>query len=37
MSTISSDFIKGAAIGAGVIVGLLLVGLLVGAIKTTVG
>lgn len=32
--TISSDFIKGAAIGAGVIVGLLLVGLLVGVLKT---
>ena len=37
MTTISSDFMKGAAIGAGVIVGLLLIGLVIGVVRTTVG
>ena len=37
MNTLSSDFVKGAAIAAGVIVGLLVVGLAIGLIRTTVG
>jgi hypothetical protein len=35
--TVSGDFIKGAAIGAGVIVGLLIIGAVIGLVKTTVG
>ena len=37
MNTLSSDFLKGAAITAGVIVGLLVVGFAIGLIRTTVG
>jgi hypothetical protein len=37
MGSISGDFIKGAAIGAGVIVGLLIIGAIIGVVRTTVG
>lgn len=37
MGSVSGDFMKGAAIGAGVIVGLLVVALAIGLVRATVG